>query len=377
MKKSELRELKVIKHLVEEYIESREPVSSRLICEKYLPDVSPATIRIDLHRLEQKRLIVQPHTSAGRVPTISGFRYYVNTLAEKLTAISEQKEELLRRVLVTHYKDTITALNFIMQILAKETDQLSFIAEPEIAYGLFENLEVFKIGSGKLLFVVSLDSGIDKTVIIHCDYEISEQQLKALVRYVNESLTGLRIHEIRSRYIEEMADKEGEVNLIFSRFLLEFQKALTEMSSYYLHFEASVSFLEQPEFDNKEEILRFLSLTQSQELLVNMMHRQDELQPYNVLLGEDFGVEAWFKYALIYSRYELFGIPGYLGVLAPVRMNYRKNIPIVRDMAKIITDVTRKGMVVPAGKEFREEMSYEEKERKDGKRKKAEKRNRA
>ena len=363
MKKNEIRELIVLTHLVEEYILTNEAVSSRILCEKYLSEVSPATIRIDLHKLEQKRLIFQPHTSAGRIPTLAGYRHYISTLDKELQKITYDKEDLLRRILVSNYRDTVSALHYIMQILAKETDQLSFIAEPEIAYGVLENLEVFKIGSNKLLFVVSLDSGVDKTVIINCEYEISEQQIKALVRYVNESLSGLRIHDIQHKFIEEMADKMGEVNFIFSRFLQEFQRALTEMSSYYIHFEASVSFLNQPEFDTKEEILSFLGLTQRQDLLVNMMHRKLGDKPFQVLLGEDLGHREWFNYVIIFARYELFGIPGYLGVMAPVRMNYHKNIPIIRDMAKIITDVTKKGMVVPTYTEYPKE-SLDEKEEK-------------
>ncbi|MBW6516482.1 MAG: heat-inducible transcriptional repressor HrcA [Candidatus Cloacimonetes bacterium] len=365
MKKNEIRELKALTHLIEEYIESNEPVSSRLLCEKYLPEVSPATIRIDLHKLEQKRFIFQPHTSAGRIPTLAGYRYYINGLDKKLAKLPYDKEDLLRRVLISNYRDTVSALHYIMQILAKETDQLSFIAEPEIAYGVLENLEVFKIGSNKLLFVVSLDSGVDKTVIINCGYEISEQQLKALVRYVNESLSGLRIHDIQHKYIEEMADKMGEVNFIFSRFLQEFQRALTEMSSYYIHFEASISFLNQPEFNTKEEILSFLGLTQRQDLLVNMMHRKIGDKPFEVLLGEDLGRKEWFNYVIVFSRYELFGIPGYLGIIAPVRMNYQKNIPIIRDMAKIITEVTKKGMIVPKFNEFHKEKIYEQKEKRN------------
>jgi len=363
MKKNEIRELQVLTHLVEEYIQTNEPVSSRLLCDKYLSEVSPATIRIDLHKLEQRRYIFQPHTSAGRIPTLAGYRYYINTLDREMEQIPYHKEDLLRKVLISNYRDTVSALHYIMQILAKETDQLSFIAEPEIAFGILENLEVFKIGSNKLLFLVSLDTGIDKTVIINCDYEITEQQLKALVRYVNESLSGLRIHDIQHKYIEEMADKMGEVNYIFSRFLQEFQRALTEMSSYYIHFEASVSFLNQPEFDSKEEILGFLGLTQRQDLLVNMMHRKIGDGQIQVLLGEDLGRKEWFNYVIVFSRYELFGIPGYLGVLAPVRMNYLKNMPIIRDMARIITEVTRKGMIVPTYNEQGKEKINEKEEK--------------
>ena len=356
MKKHELREIMVLKHLVEEYIQTSEPVASKTICEKYLPDVSSATIRLDLHKLESKRYISQPHTSAGREPTLSGYRNYIKLIKSELLKEKYDNEELLRHILVKHYDDTFSAFQMIMRLLAKETDQLSFVAEPEIAYGYLSNLEVFKISDKKLLFVVSLDSKVDKTVIINCGFDMTEQQLKALVRYVNENLKGMRIHEIQNKYLDELAEKEGEVNLIFLRFLQEFRKALVEMSSYYIHFEAGVKFLEQPEFDSKGEVLNFLSLTQRQDVLLKTMQNSITDEPYKVLFGEDWGFTEWSNYSLAYSKYELFGIPGYLGVLAPVRMDYKKNVPIIKNMAQIITDVTKKGAIISKSKGHRREI---------------------
>ena len=93
-----------------------------------------------------------------------------------------------------------------MQLLARETDQLSFVAEPEVSSGYLSRLEVFSIGDRKLLFVMSLDSGLDKTVIMRSDYDINEQQLKKLVRYLNEELVGLRIYDIANRVLVDMQE---------------------------------------------------------------------------------------------------------------------------------------------------------------------------
>lgn len=349
MKKNEIRELNVLNMLVEEYIETGQPVSSGLLCEKYLSDVSAATLRIDLNKIEKKGFIRQPHTSAGRIPTVLGYRQYLSRIDEKIGTLSSNQDEFVRKIMVSNYKDTLSSMHYVMKLLAKETDQLSFIAEPEVAYGFLENLEVFKISQRKLLFVVSLDSGVDKTVIINCDYEISENQLKALVRYVNESLTGYRLYDIQHKYIEEMTAKPSDVNKIFNNFLQEFQRALTEMSSYFIHFEAGMAFLEQPEFESKQDILAFLGLTQRQDLLINMMKSEMGEQNYRILLGEEFALKEWYDYAMVYAPYEFYGIPGYLGVIGPARMNYRKNIPVIRDIAKIITESTQKGMIVPRG----------------------------
>ena len=342
MKKREIRERKVLKSLIEEYIENQEPVSSGLICQKYVQEASPATIRIDLHKLEEKNLIFQPHTSAGRIPTIKGYRKYLEEIEDIVSQKKYENKELLRDILIKNYKDTPLSLHYIMQFLAKETDQLSFVAEPEISYGFLQKLEVFKISSHKLLFVVSLDSGMDKTVILKCDYNISEQQIKVLVKYVN----GLRIYDIQNKYLSRLEETTSEENRLMQLFLGELNNALKEISSYYIHFDGNINFLEQPEFNKRIEILKFLSFMQRHDLLLNLMQRYDKGKPYNVIIGEDFGHSEMGNYSLLFSKYELFGVPGYLGILSPIRMDYKKNIPIIRDFAQIITETTKKGMMV-------------------------------
>jgi len=347
MKKNEIRQAKVLCHLVEEFIEMKEPVSSGLISEKYVKDASPATIRIDLNKLEKNNLIFQPHTSAGRVPTIQGYRHYIDQLSDQFKNLKFTKSSILRDILIKHYKDIPLALHFIMQLLAQETDQLSFVAEPEVSYGYLDKLDVFKISPDKLLFVVSLDSGLDKTVIVKCDYQLTEQQLKALVRYVNDEFIGYRIYDIQNRYLNETSEKVTEENRLLRIFLDEMRSAFTEISNYFIHFDGNISFLEQPEFDEKSSILTFLGFIQRQDYLVNLMQKYDSHELFHVLMGEDLGQSELHNYSMIFSRYEIFGIPGYLGVVGPTRMNYKKYIPIIRDIAKIITNTTKKGVVVP------------------------------
>lgn len=346
MKKNEIRREQVLKYVVEEYVNSCEPISSKLICEKYLADTSPATIRIDLNKLEKANLIYQPHTSAGRIPTIQGYRTYIDRKKKEISKTHFTRADILRDILVKHYKDTPLALHYIMQLLATETDQLSFVAEPEVAYGYLEKLEVFKISDNKLLFVVSLDSGLDKTVILKCDHNISPQQLKAIVRYINDALAGQRIYDIQNSVLDELAEKVTEENIILKQFLEELQNAFSEISNYYIHFDGNISFLEQPEFNEKESILTFLNFMQKQDYLINIM-QEKENDSWNIIMGEDFAQAEFTNYSMIFAKYEIFGIPGYLGVMGPIRMNYEKNIAIVRDIANIITETTKRGMVVP------------------------------
>ena len=255
---------------------------------------------------------------------------------------------MLRELLVRNYKDTPRALHYIMENLAKETDQLSFVAEPEVSNGYLAKLEVFSIGENKLIFVMSLDSGLDKTVIMKCDNELTESQLKKLVRYLNDELVGLQIYDIANRVLVEM--QENSDNGVISWFLVELHKAFMEISDFFIHYDGSINFLEQKEFDTKENILKFMSLLQNQDFLLNMMRKHQSNKETNVVLGDDFTKSNWLDFALIYSKYEMFGIPGYLGVLSPIRTEYRKLIPLIRDVAKTITNTTRRGMIVPQEK---------------------------
>ncbi len=346
MKKNELRLNVTLCALVDEYILSNEPVSSRILNEKYLSQVSPATLRIDLFKLEEMNLIQQPHTSAGRVPTIHGYRQYLKSIESQHKQTTFGNMDFLRELLIRHYKDTPRALHYIMQLLAKETDQLSFVAEPEVSSGYLSKLEVFRIEPHKYLFVMSLDSGLDKTVIMKCDYDITEAQLKKLVRYLNDELVGLRIYDIANKYLVEMREVIEKESPLLNQFLKELHEAFIEISSFFIHFDGSIKFLEQPEFDSKEEVLNFMHLIQRQDKILNLMKQYERPDEVSVIMGEQLMEANWQQFVIIFTRYEIYEIPGYLGIVAPVRADYRKLIPLVRDVAKTITLTTKRGMMV-------------------------------
>ena len=337
MSKIKMRMDAALTALIDEYIEHNEPVSSRALNEKYLQDVSSATLRLDLMKLEKQNLIRQPHTSAGRVPTIQGYRCYLRLIEADHAKTSFENMDRLRDLLIQNYRDTPLALHYIMLMLAKETDQLSFVAEPEVSGGYLSKLEVFAIGSGKYIFVMSLDSGLDKTVVMKLEQSFTDAQLRSLVRYLNDELAGLRIYDIANRVLIEMRENMHRDNPMVSAFLRELHRAFVDVSGFFINYDGSINFLEQPEFDSN----------------LNLMRSHGSGGGVKVLMGEDFNVSQWEDFCLIFSRYEVFGIPGYLGVAAPLRTNYRKLIPLIRDITQTITQTTREGMVVPKRKDFR------------------------
>ena len=139
-------------------------------------------------------------------------------------------------------------------------------------------------------------------------------------------------------------------NALVSIFLRELHKAFIELTDFFINFDGSISFLEQPEFDSKMSILSFMNLIQRQDQLLKLMREHDSGGRVKVLMGEDFNEPQWQEFCLIFGRYEVFGIPGFLGVVAPLRTDYRKLIPLIRDVIFTITDTTKRGMIVPKEK---------------------------
>jgi len=345
MKDKHLREERVLRDLIDEYISTKYPVPSRAICENDKNRVCSATIRNELFKLEKKGLIFAPHTSAGRIPTIAGYRQYLKMIAPEVASLSYDKADILKQLLIQNYRDIPLSLHYIKQLLAKETDLLTFVAEPEISYDTLAHLDVFKISQEKLLFVVNLTSGMEKTVVLKPDFSISDQQIKVAVRYINDELAGIRIFDIQNKYIEEMSEQWRNENQLLNLFMKEFYNALLEINNYFIHFDSTIEFLQQPEFDSKDLMILFMNLMQRQDMLINIMQNNIGNSDWRVIMGDEFGNPSWKDFSLIYARYEIFDIPGFLGVIGPMRMDYKTLIYKVRDIARIITDTTKAGMM--------------------------------
>ena len=163
---------------------------------------------------------------------------------------------------------------------------------------------------------------------------------------MNEEFVGLRLFDIQEKFIGELFEKITEENKILKEFLDELQKAISEISSYFIHYDGSINFLEQPEFNEKTAILKFLAYIQRHDHIIDIMRTSSNNEGYKVLMGEELGIKEMTDYALIFSRYEIYGIPGYLGIIGPVRMDYKYYIPIIRDLSETITNTTKKGMMV-------------------------------
>ena len=193
------REKIILRYIIEDFIQTANPVGSRYISKKTNINLSPATIRNVMSDLEDLFYITHPHTSGGRVPTDKGYRYFVDELMDIEPLTQTEKSKLKKKVgeMESAGDDMFKEIS---KILGKLTRELSIVSQPYLSNGVLEKIELVSLSSNKLLVVVSIKSGLVRTILFDVESEISRDKLENISRRLNEKLSGLPLKEIRNTY---------------------------------------------------------------------------------------------------------------------------------------------------------------------------------
>lgn len=332
------RESFILKSLVINFVNCATPIGSRFLSKANKNRLSSATIRNVMMDLEEKGLVTQPHTSAGRIPTDLGYRYYVDDLMlmEKLTISERQQiDQDLRNV---SNEDVVAILEKSCEVLSKISNQLGVVLSPRFYQGKFEKLELVKLSENKLLVIITITSGLVKTIMMEIKYSIRRNKLEETTRILNERLSGLTLRQIRDTFKTRMSDiNYGDENLIF-----QMSKAVDKIFSLedeHIHLRGTQNILSQPEFANQEKIAKILELIDNQKILIHIFNdstKDDE--KISITIGQENKEELINNCSLITAVYKIGDIAGTLGVLGPTRMKYEKVTSLVDYIAKEISN---------------------------------------
>ena len=317
------RESKILKALIELFIESAKPVGSKTLTEKLDIGLSPASVRNTLASLEEKGFLEKPHTSAGRVPTVEGYRYYVSRLMQPAKLDPEEKAEIERSIALFR-SDTYELLESVTRALSKLSKQLGIIVAP---FG--EDLVLFRVDcipiSKRMIFlVVSTTDGLVRSVPLEFSREIDFRRLYAILALINERLGGLALGEIRSGIEHRFAD----VVNIHEDFLLRFVNSAEEIFRFdldkALHYCGTGQLIEKPEFQRSSRLKALVSLLEDKSALTRLLTVSPASGSIRVRVGwlvEDVSV-AMCEYDTRKSR-------GTIGIVGPLRMDYSKAVSII------------------------------------------------
>lgn len=331
------REKQILYKIVHLYILKATPVGSRFLS-KYIEQemkLSPATMRNIMSDLEELDYISHPHTSAGRVPTDKGYRFYVDSL-QNLERLS--KNELTAVKETFSHSDAETLLKNASRILGLLSKYLGVVKFPHLRDLQIQKIELVQISSTRILVVIALESKYIRTITLEADCEIETNQIESLVAYLNERLTNKPLKFIRDNFTEIIKDIEN-ANMSLVRL---FTESIDKIFASYQTNErvliaGTPNLLEYPEFDSPERFRGVIELIEDEDVIIHLFDNADISSDLVVNIGSENENLIMNDYSLIKSTYKMGSATGTIGLIGPKRMNYSKMMSLVKYISEYLS----------------------------------------
>jgi len=334
------RKQRVLEAIIKDYVATAEPVGSRTIARKYNLGVSPATIRNEMADLEEMGLIEQPHTSAGRIPSQLGYRYYVDCLME-VYSLTEQEQVLIQSKFFHKTGDLEQIVLETSKLISQFTNYTAMVMGPIPIQGRFRQIELIQLQAQIALLVVVTESGAVIHKMLEFPEPVSAADLYRVSQTINAKLKGITFNDIQRTLLHELyAELQQQKDILFMALdLLDEYLHAPEWEKVYLG--GIINIFNQPEFRNVEKIRRILSVLEEENEMRDLL-TESKGTGVTVRIGGENRREEFQDCSVITVTYEIDGkAVGRVGLLGPTRMEYPKATSILEYMAMILSEVFR------------------------------------
>ncbi len=327
------RKMKILGAVVTDYVKTAQPVGSRTVSRRYKMGFSPATIRNEMSDLEEMGYLLQPHTSAGRIPSQKGYRYYVDELMQEEELNEEEKALIYRVFAYEKIREIEDLIKQTAQLISSLTNYTTLILGPRLKKSAFKKLQIMPIDSKRGLLVLVADTGIIKNKLINLPQALSQGDLNRIVAYLNHRLEGLTIDRITARFIRELRrDLYHHVNFLETTFTLLEESLAEDESRVFLG--GTTNIFNQPEFGNIEKVKSLLSLFEQHSLLASLLARPlAGVEGIVIKIGRENILEEVHECSLVMTSYCLGNeVVGTIGILGPTRMTYSRVVAVLQQV---------------------------------------------
>jgi heat-inducible transcriptional repressor len=332
------RESIVLQLVIHNYILSATPVGSRVLARRHAEiGLSPATISNTMADLEEKGLLTHPHTSAGRVPTDLGYRLYVDDLMEFKEISRREKETIIKEIESIPGKDIKQILAVTAKTLGKISSLLGVIISPRFSEGILERIDLIRVAEGKLLVIITIQSGLVKTIMLELETVLKDSEVTKAARYLNSRLVGLSFHTIRSTIENRLRPLSGEEAKII-RFFIDDTDRFFQMDDPSESFmEGTMNVLSQPEFSTADRMRSIIEFVENKDVVIHLIEKRKEQEGISITIGEENPDRIAKTLSVVTSDYRVGTVQGTMGVIGPTRMDYSKLISLVDYTAQVVT----------------------------------------
>ncbi|NSW86460.1 MAG: heat-inducible transcription repressor HrcA [Syntrophobacteraceae bacterium] len=335
------RDQAVLEAVVTDYIQTGEPVGSRTISKRYGLKVSPATIRNVMADLEEMGFLQQPHTSAGRVPTEKGLRFYLDTLVQ-FRALENQERALIREAFRGKEQDVKELLQITSQILSSFCRQAGVVLWPRLTMARLRHIEFIRLRPNQIMVILISKSGLVHHSVLVWEEDIPQNELDKYSRYVNELLEDVPLGDVKRRILEEMRKEKVLFDQLYTRALEITTRAFqANLEKSELFIEGQTNLLNNPEFADVDRLRRLLHAFEDKSRIIRLLDMTLKTSSgVRIILGTESELKELQEISLISSPYRRGDtLLGVLGVIGPVRMDYSRIIPVVEFTAGLLSQI--------------------------------------
>ncbi len=330
---------RVLWAVVESYIINPDPVGSRFVTRKYAFNLSPATIRNIMADLEDMGFLLQPHTSAGRIPTDKGYRFYVDSLTHAQENRNVSHLEELARNLENIRNDINALLKEASRALSTASHYLGVALSPRPENTTLRGINLFRYKDDQVMVVLLTDEGIVKNKCMPIEPGLTQRDLSRISDYLNSEFAGFTLDEIRARIVTEMQQEKAICDTLISKALTICREAL-----YFDYAEVFISGLSEvlglPDFSDLQRIKEISRAIEDKHLIIKLLDTMAQSDGVKVVIGSENPASEMKKLSLVVASYKEGERPmGTVGIIGPTRMDYLKAITVVDTTAKFITKI--------------------------------------
>ena len=337
------RKQKILEAIIRNYMETGEPVGSRTVSKYTDLNLSSATIRNEMSDLEEMGYILQPHTSAGRIPSDKAYRLYVDTILQrKDEEVSEMKELMVEKA------DKIDLLlQQVAKLLAQNTNYTSMVTKPKYQHKRIKFIQLNQMSERQLLVIVVLDNNHVSNKFINLMTDADENVIAQMIFLMNTALTGLDFTGINMAIMQQIKEKAGEYGELASSILDCISEVMTEEDDSEIYTSGATNILKYPELSDKEKMTGLLSTFEEKQMLSAWANDEppedDKEHGIQVYIGEESPVESMKDCSVVTATYRIKeGVYGKIGIVGPKRMDYEKVVGTLENCMQQLDDIFKK-----------------------------------
>lgn len=335
------RKLKILQAIIRTYLDTGEPVGSRTISKYTDLNLSSATIRNEMSDLEELGYILQPHTSAGRIPSDKGYRLYVDTMLDaresEVQSLKEELEEKAGKI------DEV--LQKVAKYLAANTNYATMVSGPRYQTKKVKFIQITLVDEEHLLAVIVLDNNAVKNQMIRVEEPVSQEMVVKLNFILNTTLNGLDVLEINLAVIQGLKEQLGEHTQVVDSVIEVIGRTLVEEDDLEVYTSGATNILKYPELSDKTRAAEILGAFEEKKILHNWLGLPDrshagESHDIQVYIGDETRMDTMMDCSMVTATYQIQeGVYGKIGIVGPKRMDYDKVVGTLNSLMGQLDDI--------------------------------------